>query len=114
MDTTQYKTKTKCLLIIWLVSILLLSIGSNVYVIHMLNTTGKSPIYMLSGYQIFSLMIVAVYFIPMLFAIQHYAKLAQMKKTRIAARFLLSFYSIGAAIELAMTILEIVRPGTFN
>lgn len=114
MDTTRYKTKAKCLLVIWLISILLLSISSNVYVIHMINTTGQSPIYMLSGYQIFSLIIVAVYFIPMLSAIHHYAKLAQMKKTRIVARFLVWFYTIGAAIEFAMTVLEIVQPGTFN
>lgn len=114
MDIARYKTKAKCLLITWLVSVLVLAIGSNVYMIHMLNTTGKSPIYMLSGYQIFSLMIVAVYFIPMLLAIHHYAKLAQMKKTRVAARVLLSFYTIGAVLEFAMTILEIVRPGTFR
>lgn len=114
MDITRYKAKAKCLLIIWLVSILVLAIGCNVYIVHMLNTTGKSPVYILSGYQIFSLMIVAVYFIPMLSAIHHYAKLAQMKKTRIAVRFLLWFYIIGAVLEFAITILEIARPGTFH
>ena len=106
METNQYKQIVKRLTIIFFVVFIIVSIICNVYVVsEMINQ--KDAIHMLSGYQVFSLLLGLFVYIPLMIAIHRYAQLANMKKATLCSKIALWYLAIYEVIALIVTGAEI-------
>jgi 4-amino-4-deoxy-L-arabinose transferase-like glycosyltransferase len=100
--------KAKILFVLWIISYIVVSFLSNVYVHYQKTVLGYNPISMLSGYQLFSLAIMVVYFIPLLLAVHHFSKLSQSDKLRKITLYILCFLCLYTAVLLFFTIGAII------
>ena len=107
----KYRKTARNLSIIWVVSYVLLGIISNIYTIYQRAINDYNPVTMLSGYQLLSLIIMLLYFIPMLFVICRYSKLAHMKKLNRIASIVCVFISIWSVMLFVLTIVSFCYPG---
>lgn len=108
MQKEQYTRKVKILCFIFLFVFCAVNIASNIYVISQIHN-GHNPIVMLSGYQIFSLVIGIGVYIPLILAINRYAQLSQMRKTIIVSKIALCYLVIAETLMLILTIIEIIK-----
>lgn len=104
MNNETHKKIARRLFFLWVISYVVLGVLSNAYVLYQRVFVGYDPIHMLSGYQVFSLIIMIVYFIPLLLVVLHYAKISEMRKLCKITSVALGFTSIGTAIMLLFTI----------
>ena len=70
---------------------------------------GNNPIEMLSTYQLFSLGIMLLYFLPLLLAVYRYCKLADMPRLQVVVRIVLIFLVIWLSVMILFTVLEIIK-----
>ena len=107
----QYRAKAKTLSIIWIASFIILGVISFIYIIYQRVVNNYNPITMLSGYQLFSLVIMLIYFMPMLLVIRRYSKLAHMTKLRRIAGIAYVFIAIWATFLSIFTVISVCFPG---
>jgi len=113
MMNDVYAKKSKRLFIIWILSNIGLNFFSNIYVLHEKKVNNYNPITMLSGYQIFVLLIMIFYFLPLLYHVVHFAKLAELKKLYIATKIIFLHNLICIICLFVITILALFIPGLF-
>lgn len=114
MDAERYKRTAKRLSVVFLVVFLIISIGGNIYVVYERAVIGYNPITMFSGYYLFSMTVLIAVYLPMLFIIQHYAKLAAMKKLLLTTRILVGYFSLATLFLIFITFSELLNPGMFT
>lgn len=113
MDTLKYKKKTRALLIVWLATYGIFNIASNVYYLYQKTVVGYNPLVLLSGYQIFSLIIMLVYFLPMLIAAYHYSKKANMPRVRTVTGIVLGLLGLWLLMMIVCTIWAIFSSNAY-
>lgn len=109
----KHKKIAKTLFAIWATSYVVLGTMSNAYILHQQHVYGYNPITMLSGYQIAHLLVMLLYFLPMLLIIRYYAKRAEMKKLYIFSCILGALMALWCILLLVTTILALIYPNMF-
>lgn len=105
----KLKKKTKRLFILWVITYIAVCCISNIYVLYQWYIMGSNPIELLSGYQIISLVIMIVYFIPLLLVVHHYSKLSKMEVIRKVTVFFIVFQGIWTVIMIGLTITSLMK-----
>ena len=100
--------KTKTLVIVWLVSCVVLSFSLRI-VTTVLETMGVWPLEILGSYQLFSIGLLILYFYPLLFAIRHYAKKAELKAYNTLALLLILYYTFWLLVNVVIIIVTLLR-----
>ena len=100
----------KRLSILWMVSFVLLGIAEIVRKVNaaMVTSVYRGPA-VLSGFQLFILFSVMFYFLPLLFAIHHYARLANSKRAMIIAGVIMLVLSAWLGLALIETVSASIR-----
>lgn len=94
---------------IWLVSCIFFYGVSNCYLIYHYYLYRSMPIEILSGYPLVSLIVIVLYFIPLLSIIHHYSKRLGVKKyIRISLLFLI-FYTLWSSGMIILLIRELLK-----
>ena len=102
----SYRRKAKLLCIIVLISLLVVSILSQIYVYYIYFSTGSWPIRILSSHQIATLIFAVFYFLPLLVLLYKNAKHAGMKKLVIVSAFAIVILLIWIIIMLLAVVQE--------
>jgi hypothetical protein len=109
----KMKKRAKILSIIWLISYVVVGIFSGIYITASNVAYGINPLSMLSNYQLFVLVIVAVYFLPLLCAVHFCARKAEMAKLASMSRVVFVFLLIWTLALGIFTLISLFKPGTF-
>ena len=109
----KYRKKARALSIVWIASYVLLGVISNIYTIYQRAVNDYNPITMLSGYQLFSLLVMLIYFMPMLLLVCRYSKLAHMNKLHRVAQIVFVFIAIWTTFLFLLTVISLSFPGLF-
>ena len=107
MKITNHARVTNILAVVWGISYSTMAIVSNVYISMRARMGDLSPNDPLSIYQIVTTSLVVLYFYPLLWIIQHHAKLASKGRIMIAARILIALLSYWILCVLIMWCIEI-------
>ena len=106
MEIQEYNRIVKRLSVIFIATFIIVGIVSNVYVLMELQSN-NNPITMLSGYQIFTVLLGIAVYIPLMFTIHRYSRLANLKKAIWISRVVLCYLIFSEAIMLFATAVEI-------
>jgi hypothetical protein len=100
----KYKKTAKWLLVLWVISYILF--GCLVSIVYQSPENGKtiSAINFFTSSRFVSMVALVVYFYPLLFAIQHYAKLAQSKIILTCTRIVLVQHIIWFVLAISDSI----------
>jgi Mn2+/Fe2+ NRAMP family transporter len=109
MDANKAKKRVKHLGILWITLFVVYAITAGIYNIATMLENTESPIQMLSGYQIVTLIVTCVFFLPLMYVIYHYASLAGMKKTKVCALVVCIYLTIWIVLSLMMTVLAVLN-----
>ena len=110
MNILTQKKKAKRLFSLWIISYIVFSIISRLYISYQQVIVGYNPVAMLTEYQIFALGIMIVYFIPLLVVAYYRFKAAEMKTMQSLTYVLLWLICIWTVVMLFLTILTIIHP----
>ena len=113
VDIAKHRKIAKRLLFLFLFILLAVSICCNIYVVRE-RMVGNNPITMSSGYFWFSILLVAVVYLPLLSRIHYHAKMAGMKKLRIILCILIVHFTIALIMVCIFSVLELLNPGMFT
>lgn len=102
------KKIAKRLSILWIVTYAIASIVINAYTIYVTVVTDTSPIYLLSPLQLTTLLIVLLYFYPLLYLIRHHAKLADMRKTKMVSTVAIGIFTLWLVLNLCTTLSALI------
>lgn len=108
MKTKRYIARTKILIGVFLAIFISVWIFSTIYVIAEFRD-GNNPITMLSEYQMFSLVVAMVVYMPLLFTICYNAKKACMRRMLMVFRVITCFFLLVTTIMLLTTFSEIIK-----
>jgi len=100
--------KTKALVIVWLVSCVISEFSSRIFTI-VLENMGAWPLEILGSYHLFSIGLLILYFYPLLFAIRHYAKKAELKAYSTLALLLILYYTFWLLVNVVVIIVTLLR-----
>jgi DMSO/TMAO reductase YedYZ heme-binding membrane subunit len=89
---------------IWLVTYIIYASMTGVYNFITTIETGVSPVTMLSHFQIITLVITSMFFLPLILMVHHYAQQAKMTKILVCARVLSIIISIWTTMSIIFTI----------
>ncbi len=100
----------KRLSVLWMTSFALLGIAETVRKVNaaMVTSVYRGPA-ILSGFQLFILFSVIFYFLPLLLAIHHYARLANSKRVIILVSVIMLVLSVWLVLALIETISAAIR-----
>lgn len=110
MKITDSAKIAKKLRTLWITSIVIVGIVTSVYLINCRTNHMSSPFEVFSGYHISLMVILVLYFIPILIVLQRHAKLAGMKKTLIFTRLCLFHHVIWLLLSISEMIQVIGYP----
>lgn len=106
--------QVKQLFTLWLILYILYSVAGSIYCMYEQNINHYNPITMLSGFQIVSLAVVALFFIPFLFVVHRRAVAAQLKKIYKLTGFFLLALCVWSVILFLLMIIEVALPGVLT
>lgn len=113
MNKHNQPKKAKRLFTLWLILFFAFSIGSSFYVSYQEVFYGNDPTALLSGFQLFTLAIILVFFIPLLLYVFRLAKQSNQQKICKVTYGLLWLLGIWTCFMVLSTVLALVVPGIF-
>lgn len=93
MKKENYKKRARNLCILWFAALLITGSCASIYLNTYDETGGIAPLELFSSYQFFVLAYILFFSGPLLVLIRYYAKIANMKKTRIFSSIMLLQHS---------------------
>ena len=103
--------KSKLYFVIWVILFLSFSIASRIYVSYQQEIIGHDPTIILSSFQLFTLCMILIVFIPLLIFVHYYAQKSGQNKIRKITRMLLWLLIAWTCCMALITILAYFAPG---
>lgn len=109
----KYKKITMCLLKLWIICFLAFSIGSSIYISYQQVIVGSDPTIFVSELHLFTLGIVLLYFIPLLFTVRYFSKKSGSDELQKVVAVILIWLVVSASLLLFSIVFFYVAPETF-
>lgn len=109
MDVARSKKIATRLTILWLVSFILIGLIAVIYQWSMMIKAGESQQNLFSASHLITTALVVFYFLPLLLAIRHHAKIAHMKTTRIITLLFIIHHFFWLALNIIISVYMIIN-----
>lgn len=111
MNKNRMTKKARFLFGLWCALYAMFNVGSRIYVSYQQVFNNVDPTQLLSGFHLFTLATIALFFLPSLFGINHLMKQDESPKLKKAVRWLLIIFSMWTLAMTLITIVSVIMPG---
>ena len=114
MEMGKDKRIARRLFVFWVICYTIFNLGSSVYISYQQVFEGNDPRFVPSAFQIFTFVIILLYFIPLLSVVLHFAKLSSSKGLQKIATIILTILVIAVVFMLLGTLFVFAVPEVWS